>query len=224
MTESLSILWPPRDNSVSVQCALPCLQSAMDRVPRLKVIFVARIWENWASSEQCPWSFVESLGKQVYHLAPSPARTASHAYTATPTTNLLIRGFDHSQCSTGWDTSFFGRGTLFFSDALHVPQSTETPTYDSIPMIGLLMLAFSFRLKHGFTKNPTHMSLPATWWLLLTLHRGGFRASAEMTILSADTTANPKSVQHNTSTDFECWRAVIRTTSSSHRRSQNACL
>jgi hypothetical protein len=55
-----------------------------------------------------------------------------------------------------------------FSDALHVPQSTEILTYDCIPMIGLHMLAFFFASKHRYTENPTHMSLPATWWLLFT--------------------------------------------------------
>ncbi len=43
---------------------------------------------------------------------------------------------------------------------------------------------FSFRLKHGYTENPTHMSLPATWWLLVTVNQHGRpRSSTQFSVI-----------------------------------------
>jgi hypothetical protein len=47
--------------------------------------------------------------------------------------------------------------SLLFPDAVHVPWSTETLTYDFIPMIGLFMLALSFASNTDTQKPHTHV-------------------------------------------------------------------
>ena len=91
--------------------------------------------------------------------APSPARTASHAYMATPTTNVVIWGFFWLLTVLYWMgyIILWEGHSLWLPYALHVPYSTETLTYDFIPMTGLFMLAFSFALNTDTQKPHTHV-------------------------------------------------------------------
>jgi hypothetical protein len=60
------------------------------------------------------FSFSSTSSCHLQPAAPSPARTASHAYTATPTTHVLIRGVltTHSALLDG--IHHFLGGVLFF--------------------------------------------------------------------------------------------------------------
>jgi hypothetical protein len=98
---------------------------------------------------------------------PAPSRTTLHGYTASSTTNFVIWGSNIDSTVVGGVLDWDGHSSLYPS-VFHIPRSTETLTHACTHTLGLRLLAFYSASKTENRKTPTHMSLPATWWLLST--------------------------------------------------------
>jgi hypothetical protein len=99
--------------------------------------------------------------RYLQHLLP-PGRL----YTATLPTHVTIQGLTTDITLMGGVYHVLG-GVLFsiFRCFVH---ATETLMYNGAHRFIPYMLAFCLHPKNRQTKNPTHMSLPTTWWLSFT--------------------------------------------------------
>jgi hypothetical protein len=84
---------------------------------------------------------------------------------------LRYPGVTTDRTLLGWIYDFFGRGALYSFQIGYTFPTLQKPYYACTHTLVLCMPAFYSASKTYCRKNPTHMSLPATWWLLSTTHQ-----------------------------------------------------